>query len=232
MWNILGKKEHDDPVSCQTGQPINIGSRLELFTDGCLIDKMNGVELRLHHPVRREVALYFDAPWEGPWSGYVTVFEDADGYRMYYRGCNYGRDKREHTCVALSEDGIHWTRPKLGLFDFEGDRETNIVWVGQGAHAFSPFIDTNPDCKPEERYKAVAPDTGSAMGAALYAFSSPDGFKSPRATSIPTTSRSGTRFAASMFATSGCSGEEYPTASGIYAAPPRRTSSNGASPSG
>lgn len=158
-------------------QPVDIGSRLELFVDDFLIERMDDVELRLNHPMRREVSIYFDVPWEGPWSGYNTVFKDDDGYRMYYRGCNYDASKRENTCVALSQDGIHWSRPELGLIDYEGSKNNNIVWTGPGAHAFSPFKDTNPDCKPSERYKAVAPNTGSAREASLFACVSEDGYR-------------------------------------------------------
>ena len=68
---------------------IEIGSRLELMIDNYLIDSMTGVVQRLHHPVRREIALVHDASWEGNAGGYHTVFYDRDykeggRYRMYY----------------------------------------------------------------------------------------------------------------------------------------------------
>ncbi|MBS3771002.1 MAG: hypothetical protein KGY69_12195, partial [Bacteroidales bacterium] len=44
---------------------IHIGNRRELFVDDYLIDKMEGAELRLHHPTPREVCLVTDEPWEG-----------------------------------------------------------------------------------------------------------------------------------------------------------------------
>src|SRR5438876_7581345 len=53
-----------------------ISSRRELFVDDWLIEKTNGAELRLHHPISREIALVFDKPWEGNGSAYVTVFQD------------------------------------------------------------------------------------------------------------------------------------------------------------
>src|SRR5688572_12071213 len=37
-------------------QPLDIGSRLELFVDRHLIDKMDGVALRLHRPMDAGVA--------------------------------------------------------------------------------------------------------------------------------------------------------------------------------
>lgn len=59
--------------------PVHIGSRLELFVDDHLIDQMTGsLRLKLHSPIRAEKVLEFDKPWEGPYSGYVTVLRDSD----------------------------------------------------------------------------------------------------------------------------------------------------------
>lgn len=148
---------------------IDIGSRLELFVDDYLIESVTGVRQELQHPVQREVALQFDAPWEGPTSYYVTVFRDGDVIRLYYRGSNHeGPDFHEVTCYAESRDGIVFSRPHLGLFEWNGSKANNIIWTGPGTHNFAPFLDTNPTCKPEERYKAVA-------GGPLVAIASPDG---------------------------------------------------------
>jgi hypothetical protein len=140
-------------------EPIDIGFRRELFVDDFLIERMDNVALRLHHPVAREVAVTTDAPWEGNISCYVTVFQDGPMCRMYYRGANYDVETKtyggERVCYAESPDGIHWEKPALGLFDYEGSKENNIVWEGPGIHNFSPFLDTNPACAPESRYKAL-----------------------------------------------------------------------------
>ena len=61
-----------------------------------------------------------------------------------------------YTGYAESHDGKVWTKPKLGLFDAMGTRDNNLVWAEDGSHCFAPFIDENPACKPEERYKAVS----------------------------------------------------------------------------
>lgn len=143
------------------GEPLDIGSGLQLFVDDALVESMRSVSLRLHQPIPREVCLVLDAPWEGPESAYATVLKDHEGrYRLYYRGG--GEKTQEVTCVAFSDDGIHWKRPELGLYDFEGSRANNIVFRAQGrksygeCHNFTPFLDTNPAAKPEERYKAIA----------------------------------------------------------------------------
>ena len=65
---------------------VDIGSRRELFVDSALIDQLKGkAELRLHRPVPREISLVHDALWEGSGSGYHSVFQDGDKYRMYYK---------------------------------------------------------------------------------------------------------------------------------------------------
>ena len=56
---------------------LDIGSRLELFVDDYLIDSFRGTRLELHPPVPQEIALQYDAPWEGASSNYVTVMQES-----------------------------------------------------------------------------------------------------------------------------------------------------------
>ena len=154
-------------------EPIDIGARLELLVDDYLIKRFEGkAELRLHRPVEREIVFTCDSPWEGDWSGLVTYIQDGDAYRMYYTAANWS-PRRTNICYAQSKDGIHWTRPELGLVEFNGSKKNNIINI-PGDGKFVPFKDANPDCKPEERYKALValwdkPVTG------LYGYASPDG---------------------------------------------------------
>ena len=113
-------------------EPIDIGSRRELFVDRLLIDRMTDTSLSLHRPVCADVAIRKDKPWEGTSSfGYITVFKDHDLYRMYYRAIP-GEGKtdgspEEMVCYAESTDGIHWTKPDVNLYVFEGSKKNNIV---------------------------------------------------------------------------------------------------------
>jgi len=156
---------------------MHLGDRLELFVDDFLVDRVDGVEQRLHHPIPREVVLVRDAPWEGNTSGYTTVFRDGDLYRMYYRGSQVEEETGaqphpQWTCYAESGDGIHWTKPELGIVEFQGSKKNNIIWDGIGTHNFTPFRDANPDCRPDEQYKALG---GSKREGGLFAFKSSDG---------------------------------------------------------
>lgn len=166
-------------VVVQADKPLHLGSRLELFVDDYLIDKTDGdVNRNLHKPQPEEVSLVTDKPWEGNTCAYYTIFQDGDLYRMYYRGSHHDEKTRksahlEVTCYAESKDGIHWTKPDLGLFEFNGSKENNIVWDGIGTHCFAPFKDANPNCAADARYKAIA--RGRPRGKrGLYVFKSPD----------------------------------------------------------
>ena len=117
MW-ASGMTPHDCYVCSTCGQyaaePVDIGSRRELFVDHFLVEKLDGTELRLHRPVDEGRVLAFDAPWEGPFCAYVTVINAPDKFQMYYRGfrdvASGDQDKNQVTCYAESPDGISWTR--------------------------------------------------------------------------------------------------------------------------
>jgi len=144
-------------------QVINIKDQLELFADDYVIEELKGgAQKHLCQPEPKEVVLTTDAPWEGNSSEFFTVFQDGEIYRMYFRAGAFdftaNKPLREDvTCMMESKDGITWVRPNVGIFDFEGTKENNIVWMGDSAiHNFTPFKDGNPAAPPEARYKAIA----------------------------------------------------------------------------
>ena len=152
----------------QEGKPLDIGSRLELFVDDYLVGALTNATQQLHSPQPREIALTWDAPWEGGVSGFPTVFADDGLFRMYYYGePQKSKVKAWSICYAESKDGVRWTRPNLGLFEFEGSKDNNIVLLRPGFEQFAPFKDMNPAAPPAERYKAIVTP---AMG-----WASPDG---------------------------------------------------------
>lgn len=154
----------------------DVGARLEWFADGRWVDRLEGARLVLHSPQAAGVALRFDQPWEGAFSGYVSVLHDGGRFSMYYRGLpRAGRDgsTNEVTCLAWSEDGVHWNKPALGLHEVAGTRSNNVVLAGQApfSHNFAPFVDHRPGVPAAERFKALAGTSESG----LHAFVSGDG---------------------------------------------------------
>lgn len=174
--------------SATNADVTDIGSRRELFVENTLIERVTGdAGLRLQHPVPKEIALIHEAPWEGSGSGYHSIFKDGDKYRMYYKAWQLDvSDKGVKTnahplfcCYAESSDGIRWTKPALGLHEFNGSKANNIV-IASGkignvnADAGHPavFKDENPAAPADARYKAMIRSAGSK---GLLPFKSPDG---------------------------------------------------------
>jgi hypothetical protein len=173
-----------------SGSPIVIGDRRELLVDDFLVEKLSGeARLQLHSPVPQEIVLKTDAPWEGNASGYPSVFQDGQLYRMYYHAGHYrhggqpNETRPEHPwflCYVESDDGIHWRRPELGLFEFDGSKKNNIILTpdsvaaigGDPAHT-AVFKDANPDCPEDARYKCII--VGKPHG--LYVLKSADGIR-------------------------------------------------------
>ncbi len=157
--------------------PVDVGSRRLLFLDDALLAHRSHAELRLHPPQPRETVLTFDAPWEGSGSDFERLIREGDELRMYYMGTELttteGQLRHAQTvaCLAISRDGIHWTKPDLGLCDFHGTRHNNIVWTEPKLDNFTPFRDTNPSCAPDAKYKAMS----SGGAGHLFALKSPDG---------------------------------------------------------
>ena len=174
-------------------ETVDIGSQRELFIDNHVIDVIEGdARLELQQPEPQQLAVVTDKPWEGNTCAYYTVFADtnAEGepvFRMYYRGSKYDLDTRKQvhrqvTCYAESQDGIHWTKPNLGLYEFDGSKENNIVFDGAGTGSFTPFKDANPNCPPEELYKALGqvhrdgtPYYAAQGEMTVFSYKSPDG---------------------------------------------------------
>lgn len=159
------------PVWLGAAEPIDVGQRRQLFVDQHLIDSLAGVRQVLHRPVRREIAIAPEHPWEKFGVSYMTAFKDGDRFRAWYRvdssDFHTGR-RRALTAYAESEDGVHWHKPMLGIIAFNGSKDNNLVWDGQAGN-LAVFRDDNPECRPDERYKAVA------RSGDLFALVSPDG---------------------------------------------------------
>ncbi len=160
---------HTQPV-------IDISDERQLFVDYFLIEQLSNVQLRMHTPTDEGTVLYFDKPWEGPFSAYCTVIKDSSQYRLYYRGLpTAGADgnDQEVTCYAQSSDGKSWTKPSLGIHSYGGSKKNNIILANAApvTHNFSPFLDRNPAAKPSARFKAI----GGTKKSGLIAYTSADG---------------------------------------------------------
>lgn len=151
---------------------IDVGSRKQLFIDEAFFARAEGVKLTQNQPRKTdERTLVADRPWESSVGGCDTIVRMGNEY-WYYYDCFYrlpegkivlfyGEPWREPVrfmCLAVSTDGIHWEKPNLGLVEFDGSRDNNILfppniycWGGPG-HV---FVDGNPAAPEDEKYKST-----------------------------------------------------------------------------
>lgn len=156
-----------------------VGSKKQVFLDGALIASSAGVTLSLNPPRKTgERCIVAERPWEGHRvCAYNTVVEDGGIYKMWYDAI--ANDKSRWLCYATSRDGIHWEKPSLGLVAFQDSKDNNIVFPHTPSSRHEPgcvFIDRNPRCPPDKRYKMVCSYDGPG-GSGTYVGASPDGLR-------------------------------------------------------
>ncbi len=105
-----------------------------------------------------EPVLRADKPWEDMCVNAATVIREGKRWRMWYGAYDhtYKRDDDACLCYAESPDGLHWTKSNLGLVEYQGDTNNNILISAPqvGGFAFSSlFVDPNAD--PRQKYKMI-----------------------------------------------------------------------------
>ena len=97
---------------------------------------------------------------------YGTVIRINDTFHMWYygqsgpepdaSGYGHGAHPGKALCYARSTDGIRWDKPNLGLVEFNGSKNNNIVDLGDPGAVVSAAILYDPeDPNPARRYKIV-----------------------------------------------------------------------------
>ena len=112
---------------------LDIGDRKQLFIDERFFAECEGIALQMGTPVQHlEPVLLPDRAWE-EWGigAYNTVWREADGrWRMWYDATmktGLPMEGARRLGYAESADGLHWEKPALGLVEFRGSRDNNIV---------------------------------------------------------------------------------------------------------
>lgn len=174
MRRISESAKSFQPNSIAHVAPINIAGRLELFVDDYLIAALDNATHCFHAPIKMPLS-------EKPLTGvYSTVIKDGDLFRAYSRqqkpaftGDQGDGNSGECTCYFESRDGIEWDQPDLGVFDPArcGGLRNVVLNEPPFPHNFSPFLDTRPGVKSNERFKGLA----GLHKDGLFAFASPDG---------------------------------------------------------
>lgn len=158
-------------------------SKSLLLLDNRIINSTHGVESKLGTVQKHSAnplfveAFFADPPkkWEARYDNlYPTVLydEEEDIFKLWYHIFLYDEDsnktalaqrpftpytggrREDGVLYATSKDGIHWEKPNVGLIEFDGSTENNIIMslTSHGIHS-GGVIKEPHDPDPSRRYK-------------------------------------------------------------------------------
>lgn len=159
---------------CADETVVDVSGARQLFIDDHLISSTKNLQ-RVIHPVTK----YEDnpivlpvKPWEGQYTLlYGTVLRDEQEgiWKMWYSTMNHFRytqylfPESTYLCYATSKDGIRWEKPALGVVDYRGSTENNILLAGthapdKGIYGILDSVSVLKDLHdpdPSRRYKLM-----------------------------------------------------------------------------
>lgn len=155
-----------------------VGWGKQLLADPRVVESMRGVHMVMNPPYQTgEEIVTRDTWWEqkpgGMIGGYSTIMRDNATFRLWYQfdhryePWTNASGAGQSVLYAESEDGVRFNKPALGLHEFYGGTENNVVIPGyvQGGHV---WID--PNAPAEQRYRSQ----GNGQGHIPF-YGSPDG---------------------------------------------------------
>jgi hypothetical protein len=128
-------------------EPVSIGPTPQLLLDNHIVDNTWTLRYKTQHIDR-----VFHAPVKHPANpllkvqgGYACVARDGETgrFHMWYQTHHWGENEERTeygVAYASSADGIEWETPHLGLHDWQGSKENNIVIVGPRRRASGPWL--------------------------------------------------------------------------------------------
>lgn len=165
--------------AADAGVPFRVEKGVrQLFLDDVGLERLRGLRRVVNPPTRHpeNPVLSPDTPWESRCQVYGTAYYDelAGRFKLWYlttpkdRGLKPlvlpDRERAPHTTLAAyaeSADGIHWTKPDLGLFPYDGDKHNNLLGIGRFNCEGISVLHEPGDPDSGRRWKAVYWDHGS-----------------------------------------------------------------------
>lgn len=141
-----------------------------LFLDPAFLEQSDNVALHVNPPQQREVVIRPDKPWEQLMiSLFLTVLDDGGKLRMWY----ICRDRKNVPNVAYAEsaDGVNWIKPNLGIVEYEGSKDNNLV----GLSSLEGTVYRDERAPAEQRYCYITHLLEKDGG--MVRFHSPDGLR-------------------------------------------------------
>ena len=174
---MVGGCQRDDPAT----PTLEIGHNKQLFIDDYVVSSTRGVTRVLHRFQRYSgnPVIVGDAPaerWSVSPNGRAVLFdEETNEFKMWYMTSQV--DPKAHAGIqykvsyALSEDGFKWTKPNLGLVEWEGSKDNNMLPWGTTWMRRANVIKDARDPDPSRRFKMTYVDIFDGKSAVTKAYS-------------------------------------------------------------
>ena len=156
----------DDSIFTTKSELIKVSTQRQLFLDDHCVGTMDGLERRLQQPTKCGPVLRPESE-----KGQIALScrsvpqwnPEKNLWEWWYWGsweCEprgpYQNTSFSLTHYAVSEDGVHWEKPNLGLFEWQGCRENNVaVEPGEGDQSLYHIIRDEDEPDPGKRYKGL-----------------------------------------------------------------------------
>ncbi len=154
--------------------PIEIGQHKQLFIDDHVIESIEGASRQLNQPTKHPAnPLLPMTPadrrgWDADMPlqfGSVMFDQEESVFKMWYGLWERGKgDEASVLAYATSHDGMTWRKPSLGILDYRGTSENNLVLTQCGI-ACGVFKDRH-ETDPAGRYKMLFVNGGEQVCAA------------------------------------------------------------------
>lgn len=146
-----------DPSYATAPELMTTRSQVVLFLDDSAIAATENIQRVVHQGEKHSrPVLEPTEPWEGDRVYTMgTVYYDSRTrqFTLWYMGRTMdGGRPRDHLLYAVSTDGVQWNKPAVGIHEFHGGRDNNILLVG----IHSPSIVIARDSHGELTYKLMA----------------------------------------------------------------------------
>lgn len=192
---LTARAEPDSPLTTPATTPfpgiVEIGGKKQLFFDDLLIASRTRTSKLMGQPDKypENPVLRPDRPWESEHddsgevpvtgiqiSGQTVIYDQEEQiFKMWYNPWAYFNKIYRPWCYAVSKDGYHWEKPNVGVYEYKGSRENNILGAYTKSKYFNVFKDPQ-DPDPKRRYKAMGEVENTSRNGAAVSFS-PDGVR-------------------------------------------------------
>lgn len=161
-------------ASSLASSPRHIRTETQSMMDPRIIEKSQQIQITMHRPRRDgRVLLTNDQSWETRPGNLIHVYSsilyENGKFRLWYDLGDLEDRTRRVVCYAESRDGLHFTKPRLGLHMYGGTKQNNVVMPGE-IGGCSVWVDAA--ASPEHRYKSQQKVYPSGQ---FHMYSSPNG---------------------------------------------------------